>query len=123
VFIYLACCVAIVFAILQHLGSNAWLMVVSVIFTFVFLVWQRVSEPPTAQFGAHECGGCGKIIYSDVCPYCEPGFFLPAKTARPKSPVLSDQDAEPPAAPDKPKTKSATETTEFTVKAPKAGTP
>jgi hypothetical protein len=121
VFIYLACCVAIVFAILQHLGTNAWLMVVSVIFTFVFLVWQRVSEPPTAQFGAHECGGCGKIIYSDVCPYCEPAYFLPAKTSRPKPPVISDQDAEPPPArvPEKPKAKGATESTEFTEKSKK----
>ncbi len=60
VFIYLACCVAIVFAILQHLGTNAWLMVVSVIFTFVFLVWQRISEPPTAQFGRTNAAGAGR---------------------------------------------------------------
>jgi hypothetical protein len=95
VFIYVACCGAIVFAILQHLGTSAWLMAVCVVCTFVFLVWQRVSEPPTAQFGAHECGGCGKIIYSDVCPYCEPANYLPAKIARPKPPAISDQDAEP----------------------------
>jgi len=82
VFIYVACCIAIVFAILQHIGPNAWLMVLSVVMTFIFLIWQRVSEPPTAQFGAHECGGCGKIIYSDVCPYCEPTQYLPAKPAR-----------------------------------------
>jgi hypothetical protein len=80
VFIYVACCIAIVFAILQHIGTNAWLMVLSVVMTFIFLVWQRVSEPPTAQFGAHECGGCGKIIYSDVCPYCEPTQYLPRQT-------------------------------------------
>ncbi len=92
VFIYTACCVAIVFAILQHLGSNAWLMVLSVVLTFVFLVWQRVSEPPTAQFGAHECGGCGKIIYSDVCPYCEPANYLPAKPAR--QPIMEEDPQE-----------------------------
>jgi hypothetical protein len=94
VFIYVACCVAIVFAILQHQGSHAWLMVVSVIFTFAFLVWQRVSEPPTAQFGAHECGGCGKIIYSDVCPYCEPANYLPAQPARLKSPIPDEDEEE-----------------------------
>lgn len=123
--IYLACCVAIVFAILEHLGTNAWLMVGSVIFTFVFLGWQRVSEPPTAQFGAHECGGCGKIIYSDVCPYCEPASFLPAKPARRKSPDISDQDAEPPLAlaASQTKGKSPTETIEFAPKKSNGRTP
>jgi len=92
VFIYCACCIAIVFAILQHIGTNAWLMVLTVIMTFIFLVWQRICEPPTAQFGAHECGGCGKIIYSDTCPYCEPAQFLPAKPARLKRSPDDDED-------------------------------
>ncbi len=96
VFIYVSCCIAIVFAIFQHLGTDAWLMVVAVIFTFAFFVWQRVSEPPTAQFGAHECGGCGKIIYSDVCPYCEPANYFPAKPAR-LQPIEPEEDEAPPA--------------------------
>lgn len=82
VIIHVACCLAIVFAILQHLGSHAWPMAACVVFTFAFLVWQRVSEPPATQFGAHECGGCGKIIYSDACPYCEPANYLPVKSPR-----------------------------------------
>jgi len=92
VFIYVACCIAIVFAILQHIGTTAWVMVLAVVMTFIFLVWQRVSEPPTAQFGAHECGGCGKIIYSGVCPYCEPAQFHPAKRARLKPTTGPDDD-------------------------------
>ena len=96
VFVYIACCIAIVFAILQHLGNNAWLMVLSVVFTFAFLVWQRVSEPPTAQFGAHECGQCGKIIYADACPYCEPNLFAPAvkPVVRKSAPALVEVEAE-----------------------------
>lgn len=94
VFIYMACCAAIVFAILQHIGSHAWIMVLSVVMTFIFLTWQRISEPPAAQFGAHECGGCGKIIYSDVCPYCEPAQFLPAKRVRKPQPELDEPQEE-----------------------------
>lgn len=46
-------------------------------FTFVYLAVKRwMAASP--QWGVHECKACRKIIYTEVCPYCE---------ARPKSSV------------------------------------
>jgi hypothetical protein len=68
---YLACAAAIIVAIVQGYGWTAWFMISVVVGVFGVIVWQRLATPPVF-FGAHECIDCGKIIYTDHCPYCEP---------------------------------------------------
>ena len=76
--IYSACCAAILYAIFEGYGSKAWFMMICVVTVFSVIIWQRLSTPPIL-FGAHECLDCGRIIYTDQCPYC-------ARTApRPRS--------------------------------------
>ncbi len=67
--IYAACCVAILYAVFEGYGSKAWFMMICVVMVFAVIIWQRVSTPPIL-FGAHECLDCGRIIYTDQCPYC-----------------------------------------------------
>lgn len=67
-----------------HNPLAATILSLFVIFVFGFFVVQRL----TAQlpiYGIHECRRCRKVIYSEVCPYCEvqplksdpPGTRLP----------------------------------------------
>ncbi|MBW3538796.1 MAG: hypothetical protein KY476_00860 [Planctomycetes bacterium] len=70
--IYMLCCSATVFAILQSFGWRAWFMALFVSAVFTYLVFQRLAAPAPVFSGAHECEGCGKIIYSELCPYCQP---------------------------------------------------
>lgn len=70
--LYVLCCAATVFAILQSFGPKAWFMALFVAAVFAYLVFQRASARPMVYSGAHECEGCGKIIYSETCPYCDP---------------------------------------------------
>jgi hypothetical protein len=52
-------------------------------FTFVYLSLKRwMAAAP--QWGVHECRACRKIIYTELCPYCE---------ARPHSSVLKGSAA------------------------------
>jgi hypothetical protein len=41
------------------------------IFVFGFFISKRVTTN-TPIHGVHECQKCSKIIYSEVCPYCDP---------------------------------------------------
>ena len=41
------------------------------LFSFVYLIYRRFEAAPPA-YGVHECGKCGKVIYTEVCPYCDP---------------------------------------------------
>jgi hypothetical protein len=68
---YVGCAAAMIAAIVQGYGWTAWFMIVVVVGVFGVIVWQRMAAPPVF-FGAHECVDCGKIIYVDHCPYCEP---------------------------------------------------
>jgi hypothetical protein len=47
---------------------------------FGYLIWQRLSNPPTIH-GVHECRRCRKIVYSAVCPYCAPAPVDPDRAA------------------------------------------
>lgn len=40
-------------------------------FVFVYLIYRVFQASPPA-YGVHECCKCGKVIYSEVCPYCNP---------------------------------------------------
>lgn len=68
--VYVTCCVAIVMQLFNSLGTDQayGLAIVTVAF-FAFMIRKRlVALPPI--FGPHECSRCGKIIYSNACPYC-----------------------------------------------------
>ncbi|HUQ68954.1 MAG TPA: Swt1 family HEPN domain-containing protein [Planctomycetaceae bacterium] len=53
------------------------------VFTFVYLALKRWAAA-APQWGVHECRACRKIIYTEVCPYCE---------ARPQSSVAKGSSA------------------------------
>lgn len=42
-----------------------------VLFTFAYLIHQRLTRS-VQVFGIHECQKCRKVIYTEVCPYCDP---------------------------------------------------
>ncbi|WP_166825586.1 Swt1 family HEPN domain-containing protein [Thalassoroseus pseudoceratinae] len=88
--IYSACCAAILYAIFEGYGSKAWFMMICVVMVFAVIIWQRVSTPPIL-FGAHECLDCGRIIYTDQCPYC--ARTAPRPRTRPQDqPNMSVED-------------------------------
>jgi hypothetical protein len=72
--IYTFCAATIIAAAMVFLGSRNLLSAVVmsgftlVTFAYVVLMRLRTSEP---VHGVHECQKCHKIIYSEVCPYCE----------------------------------------------------
>ena len=41
------------------------------LFAFTYLIYHRFQSTPPA-YGVHECRKCGKVIYSEACPYCDP---------------------------------------------------
>ena len=76
--IYVLCCGATIFAILNSdFGSTGWILSLFVVMAFLYVSYQRVSTPTRAYFGAHECTRCGKIIYNLTCPYCAPSAAQP----------------------------------------------
>lgn len=96
ILVYVCCCTAMVFVILQNYGARAWFMVAFVIVTFGFIIWQRLSTPPAVHFGPHECIDCGRIVYSDVCPYCDPAPRpLPEEPAVPETKAVETRPSQP----------------------------
>lgn len=85
--IYLVCCAALVFVVLQHLGQAAWFLALFIGWVFAYLAYRRTASPPPIYFGPHECGFCGKIIYGETCPYCEPPSDQPHLEGRIESTV------------------------------------
>ncbi len=51
-----------------------------VLFTFAYMIYQRLTRR-VPMFGIHECPKCRKVVYTKVCPYCDPAV-------RPTSAVL-----------------------------------
>jgi len=73
--LYAICCVSIVATIFVLFGTMlpvpTVIMAGFTVFVFVFFAYKRgTAETPT--YGVHECSKCSKIIYSEVCPYCDP---------------------------------------------------
>lgn len=46
-------------------------MVAFTIFAFAYFITKRITAV-TPVYGVHECPKCSKVIYSEVCPYCDP---------------------------------------------------
>lgn len=75
VLLYTMCCLAIVVTMFMLFASQRFVPTLIVggftVFVFSFLIYKRVtSDVPV--YGVHECPKCTKIIYSEVCPYCDP---------------------------------------------------
>ena len=72
--VYTFCATTIITAALVFLGPrnllSAVLMSSFTLFTFAFVVLKRLKTNEPVH-GVHECSKCRKIIYSEVCPYCE----------------------------------------------------
>lgn len=73
--LYCLCAFVIVSTMLLMWGSRHPVPTAFVIsftlFVFGYLIARRWNMSPPA-YGVHECTKCGKVIYSEVCPYCEP---------------------------------------------------
>jgi hypothetical protein len=73
--LYLICCVAINSTMYLMYG-RVHLVPVMVIMTFItfvfsYFIFKRLTHS-TPVYGVHECQKCSKVIYSEVCPYCDP---------------------------------------------------
>ena len=73
--LYTISCLAIVISMFMQFGSHRLTATLFLggftVFVFGFFIHKRLKvETPT--FGVHECAKCSKIIYSEVCPYCDP---------------------------------------------------
>lgn len=73
--LYSVCCLAIVITMCLLFGPHRFVPTLIMggftIFVFAFLIYKRVTAD-TPIHGVHECAKCSKIIYSEVCPYCDP---------------------------------------------------
>lgn len=75
VVLYVVCCAAISATTFLMFGSAHMVPVLVMIgftaFAFGFFIYQRVTAT-IPVYGVHECPKCSKVIYSEVCPYCDP---------------------------------------------------
>lgn len=69
--IYIVCAAALSYQSVQQLGSPGWILVVMIVVLFTFLTYKRL-QPQPLSLGPHECPRCHRIIYSTLCPYCQP---------------------------------------------------
>jgi hypothetical protein len=73
--LYLICCAAILMTTYLIFGTSHFLPVLLMsgftVFVFGFLIYQRATATAPV-YGVHECPKCSKVIYSEVCPYCDP---------------------------------------------------
>lgn len=73
--LYVICGLAIVGTTLMLFGRQhlipAILLSSFVVFAFGVFIWQRLTNA-SPTYGVHECGKCRKIVYTELCPYCDP---------------------------------------------------
>ncbi len=81
--IYCVSCLSIVASVVYIIVSNNWFMlgwgfwlfpmffITFVIAFFGYLTYERLKTPSQLFHGPHECHSCGRIIYTEECPYCE----------------------------------------------------
>jgi len=70
VIIYMACCAALLVALISTMGWMGWLIGIPLVALFAHFSIQLLLEKPVL-YGPHDCSACGKIIYSQECPYCQ----------------------------------------------------
>lgn len=54
----------------------SWLMSFLVFLALMRIAWWQVTRESLHQHGPRECTGCGCIIYTARCPYCEPSVQM-----------------------------------------------
>lgn len=69
--VYLLCAVLLVTVTLTSFGWQAWPIAATILLTFGYLAWRLYTET-VSIIGPHECARCGRIVYSEPCPYCRP---------------------------------------------------
>ncbi len=69
--IYIVCAAALSYQSIQQLGPPGWIVVVTIVILFSLLTYKRL-QPQPLSLGPHECPRCHRIIYSTLCPYCQP---------------------------------------------------
>lgn len=74
VILHMGCCAAIVIALLTTFGLEAVFIAAAVTILFSYFCYRAMITEPIL-IGAHECPDCGRVIYSEPCPYCEGAVF------------------------------------------------
>ena len=69
--VYIVCAAALSYQSIQQLGPPGWIIVVTIVILFSLLTYKRL-QPQPLSLGPHECPRCHRIIYSTLCPYCQP---------------------------------------------------
>lgn len=73
--LYAVCCATISTTAFLILGSTrlvpVLVMIGFTVFVFGYFIYQRMTAT-TPVYGVHECPKCSKVVYSEVCPYCDP---------------------------------------------------
>lgn len=74
--IYALCSMAIIVQGFFSMGWKATALIAALVSVFTWFVLQK-SRPRADRHGVHECNTCGRVIYQDPCPYCEPVPAVP----------------------------------------------
>ena len=69
--VYIVCAAALSYTVITEWGSAGWIVAILIVFLFALLTYKRL-QPQPLSLGPHECLTCHRIIYSTVCPYCQP---------------------------------------------------
>ena len=72
---YAVCCTALSATTLLMFGQQNPLTMqltrVCTVFLFCYFTFRRLTSTASV-FGVKECPKCSKLIYNEVCPYCDP---------------------------------------------------
>ena len=77
--IYIVCAAALCYQSVHELGSPGWILCVLIVVLFALLTYKRL-QPQPLSLGPHECPRCHRVIYSTLCPYCQPAKVDAAAT-------------------------------------------
>lgn len=67
--VYIVCATALSYTVITEWAPPGWIVAVLIVILFSRLTYKRL-QPLT--LGPHECQSCYRIIYSTLCPYCQP---------------------------------------------------
>lgn len=69
--VYIVCAAALSYTAITEWGAPGWIVAMLTVILFTLLAYKRL-QPPPLTLGPHECSSCHRIIYSTLCPYCQP---------------------------------------------------
>lgn len=69
--VYIVCAAALSYTVIAEWGAAGWIVAVLIVVLFALLTYKRL-QPQPLTLGPHECQSCHRIIYSTICPYCQP---------------------------------------------------